>query len=136
MTPNERIDAAIIDPIFLARFDAQREESREHFYNDIPCRDWTGAIMAHGYGTTNHGSSSGTLYVHRIAWIRERGPIPDGLQIRHLCNRRCCTEVRHMTVGTHAENQHDKAVSGRARNGHTGALPDTAHPRTGWRRVV
>jgi hypothetical protein len=39
-----------------------------------------------------------------VAWELARGPIPEGLEIDHLCRRRLCVNPRHMAVVTHREN--------------------------------
>lgn len=81
---------------------------------------WGGKVNLNGYGQfhftpTDHQEGRSTL-VHRIQWERANGPIPDGLQIDHLCHsqsycrggfscphRRCLT-VAHLEVVTLAEN--------------------------------
>lgn len=51
--------------------------------------------------------SDGTGYqrpAHRVMWERERGPIPEGLQIDHLCRQRDCVNPDHLEPVTPAEN--------------------------------
>ena len=67
------------------------------------CWEWTGSINSSGYGTVGHARHVHS--VHRVVWEYLVGPIPDGLEIDHLCrNRRCCNPD-HMEVVTRAENQ-------------------------------
>lgn len=35
-------------------------------------------------------------YVHRVAWELVNGPIPDGLQIDHLCRNKRCVNPTHL----------------------------------------
>lgn len=53
------------------------------------CWFWQGAVQSKGYGSVGH---QGRVWsTHRLAYELLIGPIPDGLQIDHLCrNRRCC----------------------------------------------
>lgn len=83
------------------------------------CWNWTGTVAAHGYGMTNR------TYVHRMAYEEFVGPIPDGLQIDHLCRNRCCFNPDHLEAVTPAENMRrgeaPSAMSlreGRCHNGH------------------
>jgi hypothetical protein len=56
------------------------------------CWNWTGAISNNGYGKIGTGGRDGMdEYVHRITYRWAKGPIPEGMEIDHLCrNRRCC----------------------------------------------
>jgi hypothetical protein len=64
------------------------------------CLLWTGAATAEGYGKIGVGiREKGTrriLYVHRLAYELERGPIPDGMTLDHLCRVRCCANALHL----------------------------------------
>lgn len=63
---------------------------------------WGGSIDADGYG--RYGLVWPTVFVHRLVWLALVGPIPDGLEIDHLCRRRSCVNPAHLRVTTHAEN--------------------------------
>jgi hypothetical protein len=78
------------------------------------CIEWTGLIDRKGYGKTwFEGRSQGA---HRVAWQLANGPIPDGLMVMHSCDNPPCCNVAHLSLGTAADNQADKAAKGRARN--------------------
>lgn len=75
---------------------------RERAVRDGDCLRWTGLIRANGYGKI---SVQGRLvYVHRLAYEVAKGPIPDGLEIDHLCRVRDCINPDHLEAVTHAEN--------------------------------
>lgn len=69
---------------------------------DGDCLRWTGAIQSKGYGQFKVGEK--ILYVHRVAYELAHGPIPEGLEIDHLCRVRDCVNPDHLEAVTHAEN--------------------------------
>lgn len=72
------------------------------------CWEWQGIKNAYGYGVITTGSTSyGTVrrfMAHRLAWEFLRGPIPDGLQMDHLCRNRGCVNPDHLEPVTQHEN--------------------------------
>jgi hypothetical protein len=66
------------------------------------CWLWNGAIRDDGYAYTNRCGVKKS--VHRLAYELEYGPIPDGLQIDHLCRVRCCCNPAHLEAVTHKTN--------------------------------
>lgn len=66
---------------------------------------WIGG-MSSGYGIMNY---KGTQYpCHRAAWLLFKGPIPEGLEVDHLCRMRICCNPDHLEPVTHAENMRRK----------------------------
>lgn len=66
------------------------------------CLRWTGSRTPAGYGQM---SVAGRLVgVHRVAYELAVGPVPEGLEIDHLCRVRDCINPDHLEVVTHAEN--------------------------------
>ena len=67
------------------------------------CWLWTGYLDKFGYGkTTLRGVATSA---HRLVWIHSgRGPIPDGLQIDHLCRNPQCVNPQHMEATTRSVN--------------------------------
>lgn len=57
------------------------------------CLNWTGPVVHNGYGQIGYqeNKQKRLVRVHRLAYELAKGPIPEGMQIDHLCrNRRCC----------------------------------------------
>lgn len=66
------------------------------------CWLWLGHRTDKGYGRM---SVDGRLVrVHRLAYEHFVGPIPNGLQIDHLCRNRACVKPSHLEPVTNREN--------------------------------
>lgn len=64
-----------------------------HVEKSSTCWNWTGA-KAHGYGRYRWmGRADGA---HRVAYQLLAGPIPDGLELDHLCRNRACVRPDHL----------------------------------------
>lgn len=69
---------------------------------DGMCWGWQNCLQSQGYGCVQHDGRRQST--HRVAYTLLVGPIPDGLQIDHLClNRRCCNPA-HLEPVTAAVN--------------------------------
>lgn len=66
------------------------------------CWIWGGAKTAGGYGVFNSGE--GNTVAHRFSWQAANGPVPEGLQIDHLCRNRACVNPAHLEPVTQQEN--------------------------------
>lgn len=71
-----------------------------------PCWFWTGAKskvpLGAGYGHFHSGERQ--VKAHRFAYELLVGPIPEGLELDHLCRVRKCVNPAHLEPVTHAEN--------------------------------
>lgn len=99
MAPSKRIPA-------MERI-ARRSVFADRGYQ-TPCRIFTGCLLPSGYGLTHTEAPDGSLrkaVVHRVVYEHHHGPIPEGLQIDHLCRQRDCHEVTHLEAVTGRENR-------------------------------
>jgi hypothetical protein len=67
------------------------------------CVTWTGAT-SRGYGRFRDGTK--TFLAHRWAYETFVGPIPDGLELDHLCRNPGCVNPDHLEPVTGRENKH------------------------------
>jgi hypothetical protein len=67
---------------------------RVHFEPNTGCWLWTGRAEVGGYGRIWYQNRN--RLVHRVSYEWERGPIPDGLTIDHLCRQPSCVNPDHM----------------------------------------
>lgn len=78
------------------------------------CWEWTGSRIPAGYGSMKwNGKNHGT---HRLAYEAFKGPIPDGMMVRHTCDNPPCINPDHLLVGTGKDNTRDSLERGRFRN--------------------
>lgn len=75
------------------------------------CLIWTHAASKAGYGQVRINKTA--RYVHRIAWEKRFGPIPNGMQICHHCDTPACYNTDHLFVGSMQDNMDDKCRKGR-----------------------
>jgi hypothetical protein len=84
------------------------------------CHVWPGAqSYRDGYGIVGvRVDDRWTVRpVHRVVWEATRGPIPQGLEIDHLCRNRLCANPAHLEVVTHATNM-ERMAGNVCRHGH------------------
>jgi len=77
---------------------------RVHF-TDYGCWEWTGAMASNGYGTFHvPGTKSNVTRSHEFSYHLFVGPVPDGLELDHLCHNPKCINPDHLEPVTHQEN--------------------------------
>lgn len=75
---------------------------------DSGCIEWIASTQGQGYGQFydghTSGGPSGKIAAHRWSYEYHVGPIPEGLQIDHLCRNRICVNPDHLEPVTAQEN--------------------------------
>lgn len=84
----------------LRKTERYREEDRGY---DTPCWVWLLSENGTGYGKTVNDEGRLVL-AHRHIYEQYRGPIPEGLELDHLCRVRPCVNPEHLEPVTHLEN--------------------------------
>lgn len=66
------------------------------------CWNWTGANIGNGYGAFR--INGGNQVSHRVSFEWSNGPIPEGMEVDHMCFNRSCVNPAHLRLLTHAQN--------------------------------
>lgn len=77
------------------------------------CWLWTASANEQGYGRMTVNGKG--VAAHRYSYELAYGPIPDGLNVLHRCDRPACVRPDHLFVGTQADNVVDMVTKGRQR---------------------
>ena len=89
---------------------APNSPTREFIFSQISvvagCWVWQGHRSSKGYGLTKIHYKK--WKVHRLSYTIFKGPIPEGLQVRHMCHNPACVNPEHLEVGTHRQNAEDR----------------------------
>lgn len=72
------------------------------------CWNWKGALSPKGYGCILFNSVM--KRAHRVSWEIHNGPIPKGRLVLHRCDNRSCMNPAHLYLGTHGDNNYDRAI--------------------------
>jgi hypothetical protein len=75
---------------------------RHRSENPEGCWNWSGYLNKDGYGTTRWYGRM--VKSHRASYEIAHGPIPEGLQIDHLCLNKACFNPKHLEAVTQTEN--------------------------------
>lgn len=103
------------------------------------CWLWVGFTGRDGYG--RHQAAGRHRLAHRTAYEAFVGPIPDGLQLDHLCRVRHCVNPEHLEAVTQQINvlRGVSPIAQHARkthciNGHPFNAENTRFNHRGWRQ--
>ena len=72
------------------------------------CMAWKYGLNQYGYGILSVDGKQ--EQAHRVVFIQTQGPIPEGKQVNHLCNRPYCVQPAHLYAGTRKDNRDDSRI--------------------------
>lgn len=75
------------------------------------CLLWTGSCDTGGYGSICINKKTRT--VHRLVYELYFGKISRNKVIMHICDTRCCINIRHLKLGTQKQNVIDAVKKNR-----------------------
>lgn len=94
------------DPLGGAPF--RNRPALERFWEKVAlgdgCWKWLGFLNDSGYGMFKAYSDRSMMLAHRYSYELHVGPIPEGLQLDHLCRNPACVNPGHLEPVTHEEN--------------------------------
>lgn len=102
------------------------------------CWIFLGATDARGYGIAGRGGGSRSTLAHRLIYEAWRGPVPDGLELDHLCRNPLCCNPDHLepaaAAARTAASRGPEAAA--CRNGHEYTPENTWRAPDGTRRCL
>jgi hypothetical protein len=99
------------------------------------CWRWTAATIHDGRGRFNLSNPKRVGYAYRIAYEWLVGPVPEGLELDHLCRNPNCVNPAHLEPVTHQENLRrapDAQFYVNARKTHCPRRHEYTVDNTGW----
>ncbi|MFD7661067.1 HNH endonuclease signature motif containing protein [Streptomyces sp. NPDC059788] len=95
---------------------------------DNGCWIWTGPLFqSNGYGQMSR-VYKGTNLAYRAFYLKHVGPVPEGLQLDHLCRDRRCVNPQHLEPVTASENLRRSSMGYGARELCKAGLHDIKDP--------
>ena len=108
---------------------AERFENKYVVHPENGCWLWAGYVQGNGYGKIQRGGANHVTFAHRVAYESHKGPIPEGLQIDHVCRNRACVNPAHLRAVAQEAN---KACGERPMRTHCNHGHEFSQANTSW----
>lgn len=96
------------EPVFYIAGHATRRTPHAYEVRDCgyvtPCWVWVRRLTALGYGWVKPPGSDGPTLAHIAYWEERHGPVPERLELDHLCRNPPCVNPDHLEPVPHVEN--------------------------------
>lgn len=86
------------DPLDFLHGHNRRKKVHYSVNENTGCWEWLLGRTGKGYGSLNN------VLAHIIYWVKYKGPVPEGLQLDHLCRNKICVNPEHLEPVTAQEN--------------------------------
>jgi len=104
----ERFWSKVNKPSGCCRYFAYLDDWR--FTEEDPCWIWIACQVSQGYGRYHYQGE--TQSAHCVAYAALVGPIPEGMELDHLCRVRNCVNPNHLEPVTNRENVRRGSIGG------------------------
>lgn len=92
---------------------------------ETPCWLWRGPRSEKGYAVTNRSGTNVKDKVHKLYYEKFIGPVPEDLELDHLCCMKHCINPYHLEPVTHIVNLRRAVKNGRISNGKSKIISST-----------
>jgi hypothetical protein len=83
----------------------RRKSPTEYIVDPVTgCWNWQRATIKGGYGSALCPRRKKVTVAHAIVYERHKGPVPDGLELDHLCRNHGCVNPDHLEPVSHLVN--------------------------------
>lgn len=80
------------------------------------------------------GYKGKVIGAHRLSWMAYRGPIPEGMEIDHICHNSLCVNPDHLRLATRKQNV--EHLRGAKSNNKSSGIRNVYPNRNRWQVVV
>jgi len=87
----------------------KKREERYRVDAATGCWNWLGYINPDGYGWTKVKGRA--MFAHRFHYEEVKGPVPEGLELDHLCRNGACVNPDHLEAVSHTENIRRRGIT-------------------------